>query len=137
MKHQFTLDYYKISDYSDLEELSVIKADSYEDQHFKFIYDRSTNYLTLTGNYVTAIFNFYNESITSLSDIGNTFANNVTAFASHCVISSESHYVYDKHLARKQINRWLHAIGLSNLRNLQLPGYPNYELTILYIIPIM
>lgn len=136
MKSQFTLDYYKVSDYSDLEELSVIKADPYEDQHFKFIYDRSTNCLSLTGNYATAIFNFSykytNTNINSLSDIvkvftNDTFIDNVQAFADNCVISSESHYVYNEQLARKQINRWLHALGLSNLRNLQLPGYPNYE----------
>ena len=103
MSHQFKLNYYKSLDNSHLEELSVIKFDSYEDQHFKFIYDRSTNCLSLTGNYATAIFNFShkytNTNINSLSDIvkvftDDTFIDNVQAFASNCVISSESHYIY-------------------------------------------
>lgn len=100
------LQYYRQHDNYKLEEMAI-KDRGYEfAKSIKFIFDRRTSDLIITGDYGYAIFSWYSNQ-NSLETIHEYIENDYNYFATKCVTSSRPLYIFSHEQAKKDIEEWL------------------------------
>lgn len=100
------LNYYKHYDGYRLEELDLKKRGCEKEGHIKFMFDRSTSVLTITGDYGFAVFSWWSNQNT-LETIRDYIKDKPWYFEEKCLATSRSRFVYDHDKAIRDIRSWL------------------------------
>lgn len=103
------LQYYRQHDNYKLEEISI-KGNGFDYKgSIKFLFDRTTGTLIITGDYGYAIFSWFSNQ-ESLKKICDYVKDNYSYFASKCLTSSQPLYIYDQKKAKDDIDEWLNEV---------------------------